>query len=137
MSAMTVSDMENGKDITDDRFRTLHLLFTLGATPLTPIKGSRFYDICRVLLLLGSYLTPPLMIMGALHNLDDIPFIMEVARPLIAIFSVLWMHFFIRYLSYIYQACVLHCNTEASNNNVGINITLRRVRVTFFAVEKQ
>jgi hypothetical protein len=98
MSAMTGSDTASGKETTDERFRILHLLFTLGATPLTPIKGFRLYGICRVFLLTGSYLTPPLMVMGAIHNLDDIPYVMEVARPLIAIFSVLWMHFFIRYL---------------------------------------
>lgn len=106
--AMTGSDTENGKDTTDERFRILHLLFMLGATPLTP-KRSRLYNICRVLLLISTYLTPPLMVMGAWYNLDDISYVMEVARPLISIFSNLWMHFSIRYLSYNYQACVLHC----------------------------
>jgi hypothetical protein len=101
MSAMTGT--ENGKDATDERFRTLHLLFMMGATPLLPVK-SRLYETCRVLLLISSYLTPPMMIIGALNNLDDLPFVMEIARPLITISSIMWMHSFIRYISYNYQA---------------------------------
>ena len=116
VSAMTGT--ENGKDATDDRFRILHLLFKLGATPIFPVTGSRLYAICRQLFLLCSYITPPMMIMGALYNLDDIPYVMEVGRPLITIFSILWMHLSIRYLSYSYQACALHCSAEFSSNKI-------------------
>ena len=106
---------ENGKDATDDRFRILHLLFMLGATPLIPVR-SRLYEICRVFLMICSYLTPPMMIMGAMQNLDDIPYVMEVARPLITISSIMWMNSFIRYLSYDCQVFALHCSTEFSSN---------------------
>jgi len=135
MSAMTGT--ENGKDATDDRFRILHLLFKLGATPLIPV-GSRLYDICSVLLMLCSYVTPPMMIVGALQNLDDIAFVMEVARPLITISSIMWMNSFIRYLSYNCQAFALHCSTEFSINktdNIRVRVTLTRVRVTTFVVK--
>jgi hypothetical protein len=135
MSAMTGT--ENGKDAPDDRFRTLHLLFRLGATPLIPV-GSRLYNICRVLLMMCSYLTPPMMIMGAMQNLDDIPYVMEVARPLITISSIMWMNSFIRYLSYNCQEFALHCSTEFSSNktdNVRMEVTLTRVRVTTVVVK--
>ena len=113
MSAMTGT--ENGKDATDDRFQILHLLFVLGATPLIPV-GSRLYEICRVFFMICSYLNPPMMIMGAMQNLDDIPYVMEVARPLITISSIMWMNSFIRYLCYDCQDFALHCSTEFSSN---------------------
>jgi hypothetical protein len=135
MSAMTGT--ENGKDATDDRFRILHLLFKLGATPLIP-TASRLYNICRVLFMLCSYLTPPMMIVGAMQNLDDIAYVMEVARPLITISSIMWMNSFIRYLSYNCQAFALQCSTEFSSNNtdnIRVKVTLTRVRVTAIVVK--
>jgi hypothetical protein len=111
----TMTGMTNGKDATDDRFRILHLLFRMGATPLIPVK-SGFYETIRVLLMISSYLTPPMMIMGALNNMDDLPFVMETARPLITISSIMWMNFFIRYIIYNYQARALHFSTEFRSN---------------------
>jgi hypothetical protein len=135
MSNMTGT--ENGRDATDDRFRILFLLFKLGATPLIPV-GSRLYDTCRVLIMTCSYLTPPMMIVGALQNLDDIQYVMEVARPLITITSVMWMNTFIRYFSYNCQAFALQCSMEFSSNkteNIRIKVTLTRVRVTTVVVK--
>ena len=135
MPAMTGTEI--GKGATDDRFGSLHLLFKLGATPLIPV-GSRLYDICRVLLMMCSYLTPPMMIVGALQNLDDIAYVMEVARPLITISSIMWMNSFIRYFSYSLQAFALHCSTKFSSNktdNIRMKVTLTRVRVTTIVVK--
>jgi len=135
-----MSDMTgtaNGRDATDDRFRILHLLFKLGATPLIPV-GSRLYNICCVLFMMCSYLTPPMMIAGVLQNLDDIEYIMEAARPLITISSLMWMNTFIRYLSYICQAFALQCSMEFSRNkteNIRMKVTLTRVHVTTVVVK--
>jgi hypothetical protein len=87
----------NGKDKGDDRFRILHWLLKWGACPLIPVEESRLYDMFYVLLVGCTYLTAIFIVMGILKNLHDVSYIMEAARPLLPMSSVIWKRFFIRY----------------------------------------
>jgi hypothetical protein len=99
MSAMVRVDNNtmNEKERDDDRFSVLQLLFTWAASPLFPVETSWLYNIYCFLLVVCTYLTQVMIFMGVLKNLDDIPYIMEAARPLITMLSFIWIHFFIRY----------------------------------------
>lgn len=95
---MKGNNIGNRKDIVDERFRNVVQLFMLGATPLYPINGSFVYEFYCVLLVVCGYVTPLMMVIGTVENMDDISYVMESVRPCITIFSCLWMHIFIRYL---------------------------------------
>jgi hypothetical protein len=97
MSAMVDNNIKNATENDDERFRVLQMIYVWGGSPLFPIERSWLYNIYSFLLVVFTYLNQVFIIVGMLKKLDDIPYIAETARALITIFSVLWVHFFIRY----------------------------------------
>jgi hypothetical protein len=86
-----------GKNNADLRFHIMNNMFVIIGTPLFPVEGSCIYGVYRLVAYAGLYLTFVTIFIGILNNLDDMAYVIESARPGIAVFNVLWTHFFMRY----------------------------------------
>jgi hypothetical protein len=79
------------------RFGVLEKLFKIAGIPVTAGEKSHFYRMYQVLVVASGYLTLITTFVGILKNLDDVEYVMEVARPGFVMINLIWMHFFIRY----------------------------------------
>jgi hypothetical protein len=97
----SISDMTEDtiykEDNNDDRFRILEHMFIVIGTPLFPVRGSRLYSVYRIVVYFSLCFTFVTIIIGIMKNFEDMDYVMESARPGLAIFNVLWTDFFMRY----------------------------------------
>jgi hypothetical protein len=97
----SISDMAEDtnykEDNNDDRFRILKNIFIIAGTPLFPVRGSRLYGVYRIFASFSMCFTFVTAIIGIMKNFEDMGYVMESGRSVIAMFNVLWTHFFIRY----------------------------------------
>lgn len=92
-----IEDTIYKEDNNDDRFRILKNMFILIGTPLFPVRRARFYSVYRIFVYFSLYFTFATIIIGIVKNFGDMGYVMESGRPGLAIFNVLWTHFFMRY----------------------------------------
>jgi hypothetical protein len=111
--------MTGDGDNVGTRFGVLEKLFKIAGIPVTSDKKSRLYSVYQVLVVASGYLTLVTTFVGILKNLDDMGYVMEVARPGFVMIDLLWMHFFIRYY-FLKSADDLKWNTERMSQLLNI-----------------
>lgn len=105
----------------DSRFHVLSNMFVIIGTPLFPVEGSRIYSAYRVLVYVVLCLTFVTVLIGISKNLDDMAYVMESARPGLAMFNVMWSHFFMRYKAirlWVDSPGLFHTHAKKKNSAV-------------------
>lgn len=92
-----ISAMAEYRENVGGRFGVIEKLFKIAGIPVTSDEKSFLYSVYQVLVVTSGYLTLLTTFVGILKNLDDMEYVMEVARPGFVMINLVWMHFFTRY----------------------------------------